>query len=293
MDDRSGLTYVNDRARALLGGAEFEPGAQLASVLPRLAGSRLVRALTTAAQERVTLEFTEDVPALDRTLEVRVFPQDGGAGELLRDVTAARRAGRTNARLMSVTTRLAEVILPEDAIELILGEALPAVGAFGGSVYRLADRRRLTLLGLSGYDAAAVHTWRVLTLDQDVMLAEAARTRTPLFMTAADLREHYPHLPLRSGTVSAAALPLIARGALLGVMGLSFETDHELDAQERGVLRAMAGQCALALDRATLYEAVRDERDRLATLVRASTQLVWTVTPGRGVTAPWWLELTG
>jgi serine phosphatase RsbU (regulator of sigma subunit) len=51
-----------------------------------------------------------------------------------------------------------------------------------------------------------------------------------------------------------AALPLIASGRVLGVLALSFARPMTFDAEERALLDALAAQCAVALNRAQLYE---------------------------------------
>ena len=49
-------------------------------------------------------------------------------------------------------------------------------------------------------------------------------------------------------------LPLIAAGAPLGALRFSFTRPRQITEEERVFLEALAGQCALALERATLFE---------------------------------------
>ena len=49
-------------------------------------------------------------------------------------------------------------------------------------------------------------------------------------------------------------LPLLSSGASLGALRFSFTRPRQITEEERVFLEALAGQCALALERATLYE---------------------------------------
>jgi signal transduction histidine kinase len=55
-------------------------------------------------------------------------------------------------------------------------------------------------------------------------------------------------------------VPLLVDGTAIGTIGLSFAQAQRFDPEERGLLLAMARQCALALERARLLEAERRAR---------------------------------
>jgi signal transduction histidine kinase/PAS domain-containing protein len=289
------LVYVNARAVRLLA---HPPGVGTGTLLwdafPWLPGSPLLRALQQVKDRHLPMTLTEYLLPLGVWAEVRAFPQDGGVAMLLRDVTADRRRDDRAATLQAVASNLAGTLEAAEVVQVILEHVLPAVGAFGGSVYRLApDGQDLRLLGMHGYGLEVLSGWERVPLGLDVMMSESARESRPLHYGAAGLRARYPYLTLKSGTVSASALPLLVGEQLLGVMGLSFADDHVFDEDEQSFLLAIAGQCALALDRAALYDAVKEERDRYATLVQTGTQQVWSVSPQQSFVADWWLTLTG
>jgi K+-sensing histidine kinase KdpD len=289
------LVYVNARAVRLLAlPPEVGTGSLLWDVFPWLPGSALLNALKQVRDRQLPTTLTEFLPPLGIWAEMRVFPQDGGVALLLRDVTADRRRADRASTLHAVASSLAGTLEAAEVVKVILEHVLPAVGAFGGSVYRLApDNQNLRLLGAHGYELDVLSGWESVPLDLDVMMSESAREHRPLHYGAAGLRERYPHLALTSGTVSASVLPLLVGQRLLGVMGLSLGDDHIFDEEEQLFLLAIAGQCALALDRAALYDAVKEERDRYATLVQTGTQQVWSVSPQQSFVADWWLTLTG
>jgi serine phosphatase RsbU (regulator of sigma subunit) len=84
-------------------------------------------------------------------------------------------------------------------------------------------------------------------------VAAAARTGRPVFVL--DPEEMAARFPVLAGQVPAVAvMPLIASGATVGVLMIDFPRPRTLDSGERDLLEALAGQSAIALARAQLYE---------------------------------------
>ncbi|WP_066934147.1 SpoIIE family protein phosphatase [Streptomyces sp. NBRC 110611] len=89
-------------------------------------------------------------------------------------------------------------------------------------------------------------------------MSEVARSHAPRYVrNRAEFRYGYPRLwhaiePLNVN--SAAYLPLIAQGHLLGVIGLFFERENDFRDQERSVLVALGSSIAQSLARAMLYD---------------------------------------
>ncbi|MFE3323832.1 SpoIIE family protein phosphatase [Streptomyces sp. NPDC059176] len=83
---------------------------------------------------------------------------------------------------------------------------------------------------------------------------EALTSGAPLFIESqADLCEGYPDIPT-DGVSSWAYLPLIASSRPIGTCVLGFDEAHRFTAKDRGVLTALAGLIAQALERARLYD---------------------------------------
>src|SRR4029077_16178050 len=64
----------------------------------------------------------------------------------------------------------------------------------------------------------------------------------------------------RTGTQAVAALPLLVQQRVIGGLGFSFVEGRRFDAEDLALLQTLAYQCALALERAQLYEAERASR---------------------------------
>jgi serine phosphatase RsbU (regulator of sigma subunit) len=92
-------------------------------------------------------------------------------------------------------------------------------------------------------------------------MTSAILTRRPVLLeTPESLREHFegeanPDLFLEhTDEQSWVGLPLLAAGAPLGALRFSFTRPRRITEEERVFLEALAGQCALAVERATLLE---------------------------------------
>ncbi len=72
------------------------------------------------------------------------------------------------------------------------------------------------------------------------------------------------------GLRSAYIVPIVHQGVLLGVLALNGPAAFELDAEDRELLESFAGQAALAIRNARLYEDARGARDFLRSIAEHS-----------------------
>ncbi len=82
-------------------------------------------------------------------------------------------------------------------------------------------------------------------------------------------------MPASFGLVSYAGVPLIARDQVIGVLGVYTQELHEFSAEEIEFLTTLAGQAAVALENAQLYEQTvrrRREAEALAKIARSLTE---------------------
>jgi serine phosphatase RsbU (regulator of sigma subunit)/anti-sigma regulatory factor (Ser/Thr protein kinase) len=143
-----------------------------------------------------------------------------------------------------------------------LGSGLDAVGAQGG-VFGLIDEDAgiIRVIQNRGYQDTAGPIGRTVSLDAATMLSDAMRGGEPVFISSRDaFVERHPGVspaPSGLGFRSWTALPLVASGRPLGVLGLAFRGTRRFEREDREVLAAFASQCAQALERAQLYEGQR------------------------------------
>jgi len=193
-------------------------------------------------------------------------------GRLTEQLSAA--ALRT-ARLQQATSMLAEALTVEQVVEVITEVGRTAIGALRSAV-ALLDSESLRLrvvnpdgLAPAGPDAVDVR----LTLDTPSVMTRAIATRRPVLIhDAEELRRQFeadadPDSDSGSGSGdggrrfedtgderSWVGLPLLAAGAPLGALRFSFSRPRRITEEERVFLEALAGQCALAVERAAMYE---------------------------------------
>jgi serine phosphatase RsbU (regulator of sigma subunit) len=174
---------------------------------------------------------------------------------------------------------LAEALDVEQVVEVITEVGRTAIGALRSAVALLEDDklglRVVNPSGLAptGSDGAGVR----LTLDTPSVMTRAIATRRPVLI--ADPEELRKQFEPDDGADDAAAaggagtaggdtarvldtgdeqawvgLPLLAAGMPLGALRFSFRTPRTILEEERVFLEALAGQCALAVERAEMYE---------------------------------------
>ena len=83
----------------------------------------------------------------------------------------------------------------------------------------------------------------------------------PFHDVATDPRFEYPQQAIQKGIVSAAFVPLIARGQAIGVLRAYTGEEHSFSSAEIEFVTALANLGALAIANARLYQiCIRDQR---------------------------------
>lgn len=179
-------------------------------------------------------------------------------GRLTEQLSAA--ALRT-ARLQQATSMLAEALTVEQVVEVITEVGRTAIGALRSAV-ALLDPETLKLDVVNSDGLAAVGPDAVgerLTLDTPSVMTRAIATRRPVLIADPDELRHQfdgdgPGFADTGDERSWVGLPLLAAGAPLGALRFSFSRPRRITEEERVFLEALAGQCALAVERAEMYE---------------------------------------
>lgn len=218
-------------------------------------------------------DFRTAGPDGTRYWQSRWFPSRSGDGAvtgvavLVLDVTGRRlqelelRASRGRAeRLQQATAELAAALSVEEVARIVTGIGRSALGAVGSALALVdEDDGRLHVHGESG---------RVPLPADPGPTAEVVRAGMPAYLsTPEDLAAWLPAPGLaealvRAGERSWAIVPLPGGsqpggappgGAQRGALRFAFGTERVLDHGERVFCEALAGQAALAVERARLY----------------------------------------
>jgi PAS domain S-box-containing protein len=211
------------------------------------------------AAQRATAEAEAERRKLERAEEERE--------ELLRHEQATRRAAEQAAsrlsRLAALTAALsgaADVAAIGHAI-LELGSAALHADMTGLLIYG-DDLSVLELVEHQGVPAPVVAALQRHPADGPGPIATAARTGVPEWLETLD--GHLDRMPLaRAVDIQAfAALPLRVKGRPLGTLAFGFHGARTFPEEDRAFGLALADQCALAIERARLYESsVRARRE--------------------------------
>ncbi len=167
--------------------------------------------------------------------------------------------------LQNVTAALGSALTATQAAQIALEQSIAALGAHAGSVWLLSeDGHTLEPIHGFGYEPEIVEAWRNVTIHTRAPMPEAVVTGVPILLSGAQmLRDKYPEVFERQrGLIGNAwaAIPLILKGRVLGVVGLTFLDEREFDERDEAFMNALAQQTAQAIDRTRLYEAEQQAR---------------------------------
>jgi PAS domain S-box-containing protein len=180
-------------------------------------------------------------------------------GRLTEQLSAA--ALRT-ARLQQATSMLAEALTVEQVVQVITEVGRSAIGAERSAVAMLdPDRLRLRTINPGGLPDSPGAPGGDVPLDAPSVMTAAISARRPLtFENPEALRRFFDGVIsldvflAHSDEQAWVGLPLLSSGAALGALRFSFTRPRQITDEERVFLEALAGQCALALERASLFE---------------------------------------
>ncbi|MCP3104136.1 GAF domain-containing protein [Myxococcus sp. K15C18031901] len=226
------------------------------------------------------------------------LPEEGqGTGlDLLAEARRARQGAElASARmrsLQSLTLALSGALTPEDVARAVVVEAARTMEAHIGVLYLLdAAGTWLELMHAVRCPPEVEALVRRLPLEANLPVAEAVRTRAPLWLESYErMTERFPPASILTrpahGNMSLACLPLHARGRTVGALGFTWERSRDFDTEERAFMDMMAQQASMALERARLLSAERRQVERTELLQRATAMLATSLDLGptlRGV----------
>ncbi|HVM40145.1 MAG TPA: SpoIIE family protein phosphatase, partial [Acidimicrobiia bacterium] len=180
------------------------------------------------------------------------------------------------ARLQAITAALSGARTTDAVATVVLREVLPEVGAGSGGFWILDDSgESLSLLSQVGMREGVPARFASLPLSAPVPGAVAVTTGEAVLVTSVEHRDaEWPALRGTPTDMEAiAVVPLVVEGSAIGALAFGFPEARRFDDAEVAFLQAIADQSAIAIDRARLYDAERDLRDRLEFLAEATAIL--------------------
>jgi len=166
----------------------------------------------------------------------------------------AERAVTGLKRLQALAVSLSAPLLPEAVGRLVFDNGLSGLGAKTATLAIARSEEELSIAYASGWPKDVLAHWRTFRADARSLVAEAFRTRAPLWIDSFEaLSQVYPsvvELPRARGERAWAAVPLLVDGRAVGAMGLGFAHARRLDDAERDLVLSVAAMAAQAIARA-------------------------------------------
>jgi PAS domain S-box-containing protein len=151
--------------------------------------------------------------------------------------------------LFDIGQELAELTDPDIILKRLL-EISREVFQFENAIIRLLDESGTQLETVASYGYPAAVTSQSIPLGQGIM-GKAARFARPYLVH--NLLDSADYLPGIEAACSELAVPLIARGRVIGVFNVESPHQASFTAEDSDALSILAGQAAIAIDNARLY----------------------------------------
>ena len=175
----------------------------------------------------------------------------------------AQESERRADRLQVATEVLTTALERDQVAELIVDQAMQAVGATSGALATVEPNGK-DLCFRAVRNISVVSMGSILPIDQPLPVASAVRERRPIILESAEeIAQQFPeavskHEP--DDVRSVAAFPLLLDDSVTGVLLVRFDHEQPLDAADRALMTAMTRIAAETFERVRLFEAERDAR---------------------------------
>ncbi len=198
--------------------------------------------------------------------------------------TRARQATERGAerlrRLLEVADALGRATSAREVATVVLEKGMEEIGARAGSLALLADEgREFHTLAAIGYPGDAHERYRSFPVRAGRPLSDVVlgRAESLLIESFAQWEERYAEMApaaRESGYPALVAVPIVAGATPVGALSFSFAEARSFDEGMRTFVRALAGHCATALERARLYEGERAARAEAEAANQAKSQFL-------------------
>jgi serine/threonine-protein kinase RsbW len=164
----------------------------------------------------------------------------------------------------------------------VLREGLAATAITVGAIS--ADGLTLVTLLAVGFSPRSEELLsRPIPLAGRLPATHALRKGEPIFWSSLEQRDReYPEFAdFPSEQESWSILPLLVRGRPVGVLALGWVESRQFGHTDAGLLKVIAHQCAVAIDRSRLQAEARAERETLELLAEGTRLMVSALEPDR------------
>lgn len=222
------------------------------------------------AFNEMTLQLSQTLSGLEQRVEARAI-----------DLQAANEQSSQRARQLQSIADVSKIITREQNIEKLLPLITDVVserfGYYHAGIFLLDETRRAAVLQASnspGGQRMAVSGHR-LAIGTGSIVGYAALTGKPRI--ALDVGEdaiffNNPNLP---ETRSEIALPLVARGAVIGVIDMQSKQPGAFTQEDIDILSILADQVAIAIENARLFRQTQAALEESQAIVQSFLRQEW------------------
>ena len=188
--------------------------------------------------------------------------------------------------LARLARRLTESLEVSEVVERTVESVLPLFRVQSSVVRLLQADGSLAALALGGrtreyFDAGHVLPPGVGVLGRAVVEGGAVMTPDALADDVTNLSDDLEANFRASGDVAVLAVPMRAKGVIIGALGVADRRGRIFTEGEAALLQAFADQATLALENAQLFSIERARREQIATLADVERELAAVLDPAR------------
>jgi PAS domain S-box-containing protein len=266
-----GIEITDEQLAAAVPNAEYLEiirgvGLKSCIIAPLQARGRVLGSITFVFTESDRRYRLEDIPLAEDLAQRAAMAIDNARlyNETQQAKLAAELAANRTARLLAVMTALSESLTSAQVAQVIIEQAMSALGASCGLVAVLNQKTsELEIIQAIGYEHVGEFL-RSFSIHAPYPLAEAVRSGQPVWLETLENRiARYPDLAQAYAKVGSKAwisVPLLIEGQAVGGLSLSFSAVPGLSESDRAFVLALAQQSAQSIDRARLYESESQAR---------------------------------
>jgi two-component system sensor histidine kinase DevS len=239
--------------------------------VPILSGSQILGQIYLTDKEEYS-EFTQDDARVIETLATYAAVAIGNArlyeDLLTRDKTVTQR-NRDLALLNAVGEMLASTLDEDEILQKTLAQIMEYLQVEAGEIFLASeDGQSLNLALHSGKATETFWTKEHFDLGEG-FIGLAAETGKPIITSFTDLdTRHLRQAVVDAGFRCIACIPLVARGSVVGVMGIATRSERQMEPREINLLTAIGTWAGITIENARLAQqsrrlAVLEERERI------------------------------
>ena len=285
LDNDLVVTYFNQAAEHLLGRKSKDVlGANVFEAFPEAKGSIFEEKYVWALKEKKAAAFETyfGIKPYDNWYEVRIYPHEYGISAYFRVTTDQRNAAeaiqknREKFELLSETaSKLLATDKPQQIVNELCQKIMTHLDCHAFFNYLVDEEKQR--LHLNAYAGIPEETGKEIEwLDYGVAVCgcaarDASRIVCEHISTTPDPRTE---LVKSFGIKAYACHPLLSAGRVIGTLSFGTRSRATFSEEELSLMKTVADEVAMAMDKMSLIDALRKSRDELETRVEERTKEV-------------------